>query len=211
MIYDCLIFDLDGTLSDPKQGIVRSLNYALSAFDFPTCEEDELTVFIGPPLDYAFKQLTQSEDASLISSLVAKYRERYADIGYAENVLYEGIPVVLAELAAEPGTQLGVCTSKRVDFAEQILDMFGIRALFKFVDGGEVGVAKEHQLRQLLSAKKINRNSLMIGDRKFDLVAAEKNCLSSAGVLWGYGSRDELEQYKPALLLSEPKEMLELL
>ncbi len=81
------MFDLDGTISDPKEGIVKSLNYALSAHGFATQVEDELCTFIGPPLDSAFKTITKSDDPELISSLVSKYRERYSDVGFSENVV----------------------------------------------------------------------------------------------------------------------------
>jgi phosphoglycolate phosphatase len=93
--YEYLIFDLDGTISEPKEGISQSLNYALSAHGFEEQEKDKVTSFIGPPLDSTFKVITQSSDPELILSLVAKYRERYSDIGFSENVLYPKIPDVL--------------------------------------------------------------------------------------------------------------------
>ena len=129
MKYDFLVFDLDGTISDPKDGIVRSLNYALSAHGFASQDEIELSTFIGPPLDSTFKALTKSDNPELILSLVAKYRERYSDVGFSENVLYSGISEVLEQLSSISGLELGICTSKRADFAERILELFGLRHL----------------------------------------------------------------------------------
>ncbi len=210
MKYEQLIFDLDGTISDPKDGIVRSLNYALANHGFKTQEESELTVFIGPPLDHAFKEITQSDDAELINSLVAKYRERYSDIGFSENILYDGIPEVLQKLSSISNIKLGVCTSKRADFAERILDLFGLKHFFEFVDGGDVGIEKWQQLESLKEQGVVRQKSLMIGDRYVDLTAAHKNNLHSAGVLWGYGSLSELAQHQPRHIFSEPFELLAL-
>jgi phosphoglycolate phosphatase len=201
------VFDLDGTISDPKDGIVKSLNYALSAHGFETQDEDELCTFIGPPLDSAFKIITKSNDADLISSLVSKYRERYSDVGFSENVLYNGIPEVLEQLSNVSDITLGVCTSKRVDFAERILEMFDLRHLFSFVNGGDVGIEKWQQLQTLKKQGDISQKSLMIGDRYVDLTAAHKNGLHSAGVLWGYGSFNELKEHEPVHIFSNPNEL----
>lgn len=207
MKYEYLVFDLDGTISDPKQGITRSLNYALSAHGFSEQDEGKLTRYIGPPLDSTFKTITKSDNPKLISSLVAKYRERYSDVGFSENALYPDIPEALAQLHLTSGITLGVCTSKRVDFAERILDFFNLRHFFDFVSGGDVGIEKWQQLQLLCEQKVIHQKSLMIGDRYVDLTAAHKNSLDSAGVLWGYGSLAELTEHKPAYMFSNPREL----
>jgi phosphoglycolate phosphatase len=95
---------------------------------------------------------------------------------------------------------MGVCTSKRVDFAEQILKMFGLRAHFRFVNGGEVGIHKWQQIEGLLARRAVTPSSIMVGDRAVDLIAAHRNGLQSAGMLWGHGSRAELEQEGPRYL-----------
>ena len=207
MKYEYLIFDLDGTISDPKDGIVRSLNYALLEHDFEAQNENELATYIGPPLDSTFKTITNSNNTELILSLVSKYRERYSDIGFSENVLYNGIPEILEYLSMISGTTLGICTSKRADFAERILEMFNLRHLFSFVNGGDVGIEKWQQLQSLKEESCINQKSLMIGDRYVDLTAAHKNNLHSAGVLWGYGSLDELKEHEPTHIFSNPSEL----
>jgi phosphoglycolate phosphatase len=201
--YDYLVFDLDGTLSDPKAGIVRSINHALASNGYRQLPEAELVRYIGPPLDQTFSRIIGVSDVIEIFSLVESYRERYAAVGYAENTIYDGIPHVLAKLVEE-GAILGVCTSKRRDFAEMILDMFGIRALFRFVDGGDIGVHKWQQLEGLVQRGVVTRDSVMIGDRDVDLIAAHRNGLQSAGVLWGYGSPEELQNESPRHLLESP-------
>ncbi|MFD1216303.1 MULTISPECIES: HAD hydrolase-like protein [Microbulbifer] len=205
-----LLFDLDGTISDPAQGFVNSMNYALAAHDLPERPAEALTPHIGPPLEHTLSHLCGSEDPILVQALVDKYRERYAEVGYAENALYAGIPELLAQLGQNNDIKLAVCTSKRADFAERILDMFGLLGHFQFVSGGDVGIAKWQQLETLLATRTIDSNALMIGDRHFDLTAAHKNGLPSAGVLWGYGSREELAQHSPRHLFSEPADLLQL-
>jgi phosphoglycolate phosphatase len=208
--YNYLIFDLDGTISDPKDGFVRSVNYALTHHGFEAREESSLTCYIGPPLEQSLAQLTDQTDPLLIQSLVAKYRERYTEIGYRENVLYDGIADALLTFARSSKVKLGVCSSKRVDFVEQILDMFDLRGVFSFVSGGEIGLEKWQQLGSVKTRYGISSNALMIGDRCFDLVAAHRNDLHGAGVLWGYGSLDELENETPQYILSDPSQLKDL-
>jgi phosphoglycolate phosphatase len=202
------VFDLDGTISDPRIGIGRSLNYALRALGYAPIADDEVPRYIGPPLDDTFRALARGASAGDIIALVAKYRERYADIGYAENVVYPGMPETLRGLAAT-GVAIGLCTSKRVDFAERILALFGIREHFRFVSGGDIGIRKHEQLASLLGEGLIDRKSTMIGDRAVDILAAKANHLRSIGVLWGHGSLDELRTASPELLLESPRQLIE--
>ena len=211
MKYEYLVFDLDGTISDPKVGIVNSINFALDAHGFRHRTEGEICTFIGPPLDVAFSSFTESNDTKLITSLIAKYRERYSEVGYSENRLYKGITEALEQLSSNEGIKLGVCTSKRVDFAERILELFALRQHFSFVNGGDIGIEKWQQLRSLLDQGEINHKTVMIGDRYVDLTAAHKNNLPSAGVLWGYGSLSELSKYEPMHIFSSPCELTGLL
>lgn len=207
-MYEYFVFDLDGTISDPKVGVVRSINFSLESHGYDVRPESHITPFIGPPLDVAFSTLAETEDKALIDSLVAKYRERYAEVGYAENSLYDGVVDAIEALSACSDIQLGICTSKHVVFAERILELFSLRQYFSFVSGGDVGVEKTQQLAALLAHGKINQNAVMIGDRDVDLIAAHKNKLSAAGVLWGYGSRAELSAYQPAHLLGGVGELV---
>ena len=210
LTHDVILFDLDGTLSDPLVGIGRSINYALSHFGYSELPLSELTVHIGPPLDQAFRALTGSTSSSEMDGFVAKYRERYGEIGYSENVLYPAIPAVLQRLAGA-GVTLGVCTSKRVDMAEKVLELFGLRSFFSFVNGAEIGTHKWQQIQSLVAEGVVTRSSVMVGDRSVDVAAAHRNGLHAAGVLWGHGSRDELEAEQPRYLFSSPEELLVLI
>ncbi len=207
--YDLFIFDLDGTLSDPAEGIGNCFNHALSGYGYPTIDQARIAGCIGPPLDYSFRELTGSDDQEHIAALVARYRERYAESGYAENVLYPGIAESLQALQAA-GVACGVCTSKRADFAADILELFGIRHYFRFLSGGDVGIPKGEQLQALLEAGDIGPGALMIGDRRFDIEAARQVNIASVGVLWGYGSREELEEAGTRHLVESPAELLQL-
>jgi phosphoglycolate phosphatase len=204
--HDLVMFDLDGTISDPLVGIGRSINYALSYFGHAPLELTALAVHIGPPLDKAFRSITGTTSPDQVGALVAKYRERYAEIGYSENVLYPGVPEALATLA-NAGMPLAVCTSKRVDFAERILEMFGLRHHFRFVSGGDIGVQKWQQVAELTSQGLVSRSTVMVGDRAVDLIAAHRNGMDSGGVLWGHGSRAELANEHPRYMFASPTEL----
>lgn len=204
-----LIFDLDGTLTDPALGFVRSVNFSLESHGITPVEEDDLKKFIGPPLDSAFREILHLDQDKNVSSFVSKYRERYSEVGFSENILYDGIPDVLVTLRGL-GFRLGVCTSKRVDFAERILTLFDIRQHFEFVNGGEVGIKKSSQLKALTNQNFVNSRSIMIGDRYVDIEAAKANSMRSVGVLYGYGSKQEIEDANPEWIAIEPKALLKI-
>jgi phosphoglycolate phosphatase len=204
--FDIVIFDLDGTISDPILGIARSANYALSSFGYETREIDEFAAFIGPPIDHTFRTLVGTDDEAHIADLVARYRERYGELGFAENTLYPGVAEALSGLH-EAGVPMGVCTSKRRDFAVRILELFGLLGYFQVVDGGDVGIPKWRQLAALCEQGIATSNSIMIGDRAVDLVAAHKNGLHSGGVLWGYGNLPELHAEQPEYVFRSPAEV----
>lgn len=200
-----ILFDLDGTISDPITGIARSINHALMTLGFEEVSENRIAKFIGIPLDETLAALCETESGKLVNQLVIKYRERFSTVGYSENALYPGVREALIDLH-EKNLHLAVCTSKRADYAQRILQMFELDSLFRFVNGGDVGIRKEHQIARMLADGKITGNALMIGDRSVDLAAAHASGLASAGVLWGYGSREELERENPSLLFRSPTE-----
>ncbi|MDP1852033.1 MAG: HAD-IA family hydrolase [Candidatus Planktophila sp.] len=202
-----LTFDLDGTLTDPALGFVRSVNFSLESHGISPVEEDDLKKFIGPPLDGAFREILHLDQDKDFSSFVSKYRERYSEVGFSENILYDGIPDVLVTLR-RLGFRMGVCTSKRVDFAERILTLFDIRQYFEFVNGAEVGIKKSSQLKELTNQNFVNSRSIMIGDRHVDIEAAKANSMRSVGVLYGYGSKQEIENTYPEWIAIEPKALL---
>ena len=204
MPYHSLIFDLDGTLTDPLTGIVRCMNYALSSHDHQVKSEQEIKPYIGPPLEIALGELSGSTDETHIKELVATYRERYGELGYKENTVYEGIYELLDTLQ-ERGFRMGVCTSKFEKYAIKVLEEFKLDKYFTFVSGsGAYGTAKSDQLRGLIDVKTVLDSSLMIGDRYIDLTSAHKTGLRSAGVLWGYGSLEELTDEEPTFIAESP-------
>jgi phosphoglycolate phosphatase len=209
MTHDLVLFDLDGTLSDPLAGIGRSLNFALAHFGYATRALSDLAQYVGPPLDDTFKALTGVSGDKEIKALVAKYRERYVEVGYAENVLYPGVAEALARLS-KANIPLAVCTSKRQDFAEKILARFGLLPYFRFISGGEIGIHKTQQIQALVAQGLVSRLSLMVGDRAIDVSAAHSNGLQAGGVLWGYGSPAEVVGAKPRYLFHSPGELLRL-
>lgn len=191
-----LLFDLDGTLTDPMMGITGSVAYALGKFGINVDDRRELYKFIGPPLKWAFceyygfteEQATRARDY---------YRERFSTIGKYENEVYDGIPGLLDRLK-QRGKTLIVATAKPEDFSVDILTHFGLGKYFDFVCGAthdDARTKKEDVIEYALSTAKIPDKSLavMIGDRNFDIVGAKLNGLESVGVTYGYGSREELE------------------
>lgn len=189
---DTIFFDLDGTLTDPKPGITRSLQYALEKLGRPVPAEDELTWCIGPPLRDSLVVLLGGEaDAD---RGVALYRERFADVGLYENSLYPGIEATLAAL--KPRLRLFVATSKAHVYADRIIDHFGLRPYFDHVFGAELDGTRMHKGDLLAWALERTgtdpSDAIMIGDRSHDIVGARKNGIDGVGVLYGYGSREEL-------------------
>ena len=193
---DAIYFDLDGTLTDPKPGITRSIQYALQRLDHPTMPtEDELTWCIGPPLRASFVRLLGAETSADLA--VSYYRERFSDVGLYENGVYDGIGEVLTSLCAS-GHRLFVATSKAHVFADRIIDHFDLRSHFERVFGAELDgtrADKSHLLEHALKEVSVDpAKTLMIGDRSHDIVGAKNNGMTGIGVLYGYGSRDELLQ-----------------
>jgi phosphoglycolate phosphatase len=204
-----LVFDLDGTISNPALGIHRSINHALAAFGHPGIGEQEVSQHIGPPLDVAFRRIVPGASDEMVRHMVVAFRERYGEVGYAENAVYDGVPEALEHLASR-GVPMGVCTSKRIDFAERILTLFRLRTYFAFVSGGDVGVGKQEQLRALVERGVLESEATMIGDRAVDVIAARASGLGTVGVLWGHGSRVELCDVSPDRLLELPVELKDL-
>jgi phosphoglycolate phosphatase len=188
-----IYFDLDGTLTDPKPGITRSIQYALNRLDRAAPAEDELTWCIGPPLRASLKKLLGTDD--LADRALLLYRERFADIGIFENEIYPGIEVALSAFA-EKGRRLFVATSKPGIYAERIIDHFKLRTYFERVFGSELDGTRSDKTDLLGYALQTMRidpaQAMMIGDRSHDMLGARNNGMTAVGVLYGYGSEAEL-------------------
>lgn len=188
-----IYFDLDGTLTDPKPGITRSIQYALRKLDRAAPPEDELTWCIGPPLHASLKKLLGADD--LADKALSLYRERFADIGLFENEIYPGIEDTLSALA-KSGRRLFVATSKPGVYAERIIDYFKLRVYFERVFGSELDGRRSDKTDLLGYALQTTRvdpsQAMMIGDRSHDMIGARNNGMTAVGVLYGYGSEEEL-------------------
>lgn len=203
---ETLVFDLDGTLTDPYVGITRSYQYAREKLGLDLLPESDLRGLIGPPMQHVFSILSDG-DATLVSAAIAAYRERYARVGLFENVVYPGIPTTLDALARS--YRMFVCTSKPSAFAVPILEHFGLSQYFEGIYGCELDGTRADK-RELL-AWLLERESLdgdgaaMIGDRSFDVAAALANGLMPVGALWGYGSEAELREAGAESCIAEPE------
>ena len=210
MTWHTALFDLDGTISNPLEGIHKSINHALLAFGHDAVTSAQVRSMIGPPLTEIFESILGPVDEANMIGLIDTYRERYADVGYAENIVYEGIPDMIHSLH-DAGLRMGICTSKRVDYAGRIIDMFGLGDYFLFVDGGDVHIKKATQIERLVASGIDVTKTVMIGDRAVDIDAARRNSVASIGVAWGFGDYTELDQANPDHIVHSPRELLECL
>lgn len=193
-----LLFDLDGTLTDPAQGITNSFIYAFKYFGMKVPSYEELCSFIGPPLKDTFRAL--GFDDEKVNLGVKKYREYFSEKGLFENRVYEGIPELLQKLK-DSGYRLFVATSKPEDFSVRIAERFGFAKFFEKICGScldETRTRKAEVIEYALECAGITESRksevLMIGDRHHDIDGAKENGIESCGVLFGYGDRKEHEE-----------------
>ncbi len=192
MKYTHAIFDLDGTLTDPKEGITKCVQYALKSFGIDE-ELDNLTCFIGPPLAEMF-HTTYGVDGA---KAVEKYRERYRDIGIFENAVYDGVPELLRALKAA-GVKVALATSKPEVFALRILEKYKIAEYFDVSVGSELDGRRTDKAEVVAEALRRLGNPdksgvIMIGDRSHDVIGAEKCGVGCIGVSFGYAAEGELK------------------
>lgn len=207
-MYRYLLFDLDGTLTDPKIGITKCVQYALNKFGIKEPDLDKLTPFIGPPLLDSFHEFYGFDEEKGMQA-IAYYRERFHDVGLFENEVYPGIPELLARLKGE-GRCLAVASSKPTVYIHRILEHFQLEGYFDVVVGSELNGTRsrkeevvEEALKQLfekqtagesVSDDRRRAQTAMIGDRKFDVEGARAFHIASIGVTYGYALPGELEQ-----------------
>lgn len=210
LVFNYLLFDLDGTLTDPGLGITNSVMYALQKFGINVEDRTSLYKFIGPPLRDSFEAFYgfSREDSELA---VQYYREYFNDKGLYENEVYDGIEDLLIQLKERDRTLL-VATSKPESFAIKILQHFNLYDYFDFVAGAtmdETRNKKADVIQYALESFNIEKSSaIMIGDREHDIIGAKENNLDSIGVLYGYGSRDELKNAGATFLAEKPLDIL---
>jgi phosphoglycolate phosphatase len=203
-----VLFDLDGTLTDPREGIVGCFKYALLKLGHNCPSDLELARFIGPPLQESFRVLLQSTDPREINAAVELYRQWFSSQGMLENAVYPGIEPALTTLQ-EHGARLFVTTSKPLVFAQRIMEYFGLQKYFCAVYGSELNGSRSNKselIAHVLKAAFLSSHStVMVGDRAHDIWGAKAHRLFSIGVLWGYGSYDELEMAGATALCERPE------
>jgi len=191
-----ILFDLDGTLTDSYEGITRSICHALTTLGKNPPPQNSLAWCVGPPLRNSLGILLESEDQQLVAEALAAYRERFRTVGIFENRMYRGVPAMLDALQEQRHT-LYVATSKPAVFANRIVDYFGLRGYFEHVYGSGLDGAlgdKKSLISHILTCEEIDPDeTIMVGDREYDMAGARENGIRGVGVLWGYGSREELE------------------
>lgn len=210
--FDTLLFDLDGTLTDSTDGIVRCLEYALErmGFDIP----EDKNKFLGPPLYRSFAEFCGMNEEQ-VNEAVRIFRERYSTVGLFENCVYEGVPEMLKRLR-DGGKRIMVATSKPEVYAVRIFDRFGLSQFFEIVGGANINGTrndKDEVIEYVLEKAGISDRSsvLMIGDRRQDVIGAHKTGLKCMGILWGFGSIEELTEAGADFIAETPEKAADML
>lgn len=209
-----ILFDLDGTLTDPYEGISKCIIYALDNMGFK--KHENYRKFIGPPLTYSFENFCKMTREQSLEA-VKIYRQRFSTVGLFENKVYDGIPELLSSLRQQNAV-LAVATSKPTCFSTRILEKFGLDKYFDIVIGSELNgerIEKEKVIAECLKRLAVPRTKLdevvMIGDRKFDILGAKQNGIKSIGVEYGYAQDDELLQSGADHIVKSVEELKDLL
>lgn len=210
--YDILLFDLDGTLTDSTEGIVRCLEYALErmGFDIP----EDTNKYLGPPLYQSFAEFCGMNEEQ-VNEAVRIFRERYSTVGLFENRVYDGVPEMLDRLK-KGGKRIMVATSKPEVYAVRIFDRFGLSQFFEIVGGANINGTRNYKhevIEYVLAKADITDRSrvLMIGDRRQDVDGAHKTGLKCMGILWGFGSIEELTEAGADFIAETPEKAADML
>ena len=207
-----ILFDLDGTLTDPQEGITKCVQYALRHFGIERNAED-LTCFIGPPLKEMFMQYASLSEEDGVKA-VEIYRERFAPIGIFENRIYEGVLDMLSQLKKQ-GKILALATSKPAVFAERIAQKYGISPYLTYLSGSELdgrNTDKALVIKNAMEALGAEcENTIMVGDRRHDCEGSAKCNIKCIGVSYGYAAEGELEESGAIKIANTPNELLQIL
>lgn len=206
-----ILFDLDGTLTDPKEGIIRCMQYAMENLCLECPPPEELHIHIGPPIRNALSVIMKTEDDALIEEALRIFRVRFSEIGLFENEVFAGVPEMLASLR-DSNRRLFVATSKPLVFTERILSRFGLSAYFDGIYGSQLDGTLDNKgelIGHIIMSASLERDeTLMVGDRMYDILGARKNNCLSMGVTYGYGSEEELQSAGADLICSSPSEIV---
>jgi phosphoglycolate phosphatase len=204
---DLVVWDLDGTIADSAEGILACLRATLAAFGRPPEPDGRLRALIGPPLDESFAALGFA--GAELAEAVDDYRVRYDEVGVGLAHPYDGVPEAMAALALA-GVRQRVATAKRVDFAARMIDDFGLAGVVEALEGASLdgSLTGKTAIVAAVLAGDAREGVWMVGDRRHDVVAALELGLTAVGVLWGYGSRGELEGAGAQWLVERPGDLL---
>lgn len=195
-MYKTVLFDLDGTLTDPGLGITNSVAYALKRYGIEVQDREALYAFIGPPLNDSFKRYYNFSDEKAMEAIWV-YREYFREKGIFENEVYDGIIQLLQKIKAS-GRKTVLATSKPEEFAVRILEHFGLAEYFDVIAGASMDEKRNKKgdvIKYALEKGGLTaEDAVMIGDREHDVYGARENGIDTIGVLYGYGSKDELEK-----------------
>ncbi|QXE19663.1 HAD-IA family hydrolase [Clostridium sp. 001] len=210
MKYKYILFDLDGTITESKEGITKSVQYALKKFGIIVESLDLLEKFIGPPLKYSFSEYYGFDENKSLEA-VQYYREYFEKKGIMENKVYDYIEDLLKQLK-ELKLKLIIATSKPTKFSNIILNNFNLTPYFDAIVGSNMNgtrCTKGEVIKHVVEKYKINPNeAVMIGDRKYDMIGARQNNMDSIGVTYGYGSLEELKEEEPTYIVDNVMDIL---
>ena len=202
-----ILFDLDGTLADPKEGITRCIQFSLGQLGLTSPGADQLTWCIGPPLRVSLSRLLDTSDDALLDQALSHYRKRFSETGIYENALYPGIIHALGRIR-RAGFRVFLATSKPRVYAERILDHFDLTPFFQAIHGSELDGRlsdKGELVAHILDSEMLDpKATLIVGDRFHDIIAGKKNGIMTAAVTYGYGSREEITASEPDLIFESP-------
>ena len=205
-----ILFDLDGTLADPKEGITRCIQFSLDRLGRTSPGADQLTWCIGPPLRGSLSLLLDTSDDALLDQALAYYRKRFSETGIYENALYPGIISALRRIR-RAGFRVFLATSKPGVYARRILDHFDLTQFFQAIYGSELDGRlsdKGELVAHILCSERLDsKATLIVGDRFHDIVAGKKNGIMTAAVTYGYGSREEITASNPDIIFESPSDL----
>ena len=208
-MYKAVLFDLDGTLTDSGEGIMKSVQYALDKIGRPEPDLEKLRVFVGPPLLEQFMDFA-GVDRETAEMAVRYYRERFAPVGIFENSVYPGTEAMLDSLKTR-GYLLAVASSKPDVFVRQVLDHFGLTGYFDVIVGSEMNGARTQKSEvveeaiSLLGLSDRREEVIMVGDKSHDVIGAASCGIKCIAVSYGYGTMEELEGASPLCIVDSPQ------
>ena len=212
--YQNILLDLDGTIIDSGEGITKSVQYALAALGIEITDLRTLYPFIGPPLNESFREFMHLNEEQ-IEQAILKYRERYQTLGIYENKVYVGIRELLSDWR-QSGKKVILCTSKPEIFAGKILEYFHLADYFTFIGGATLDGernSKAEVIHHIFASCSVldKAETVMIGDRKYDVMGAKQMGVDAIGVLYGYGNATELQQAGADYIVKDVQELRELI